>query len=116
MPIPAGFDNTVILVNATPVAASDINTEIATQNAADYVVSSIEFIDADNVALLFMKNDIATYGYSIDQKVNLVAANQAAVDADKAAEVVNGYWPTGIFVTPGGDLLVLYQLLDEAPL
>lgn len=116
MPIPAGFDNTVILVSATPVAASDINTEIAAQNGNDYAVSSMEFIDADNVALLFLKMDSATYGYPLDQKVNQVAATQAAIDADKAAEIANGYWPTGIFVTPGDDLLILYQLLDAVPL
>jgi uncharacterized membrane protein YdbT with pleckstrin-like domain len=116
MPIPAGFNNTVRYVTNTPVAAADINAEIATQNGADYAVSSIEFINANEVVLLFLKMDSSIYGYSLSQKVNLVAANQAAIDADKAAEIVNGYWPTGMFITPAGALLILYQLLDEAPL
>jgi hypothetical protein len=72
-------------------------------------------VDANTVALLFVKQD-AIYGYTTEQKVNLVAANQSAIDSDKATEIANGYWPTGIFVTPGGGLLVQYALLDPAPL
>lgn len=111
MPIPTGFNNTVRLVSATPVVAADINTELATQNSAGYSMTSLVFIDSDNAALLFVKQD-ATYAEIGPQKVNLVAASQAAIDADKATEIATGYWPTGMFVTPGGDLLICYQQLE----
>ncbi len=110
MPVPPGFDNTVRRVNATPVAASDINTEISTQNTAGYYLTDIKFTDADNAFLLFVK-DFADTLYP--QKVNEVTQTQVALDADKTTEVADGYWPTGVFTTPGGALLVLYQQLDE---
>lgn len=111
MPIPSGFDNTVRHVNATPIAASDINTELTTQNGAGYWCTDIKFSTADDAFLVFVKTDESTYGYPMLQKVNLVTQSQAALDADKATETANGYWPTGVFITPGGDLLVLYNQL-----
>lgn len=110
MPIPLGFDNTVIRVNATPVTAADLNTAISTQNTAEYYVTDIKFTDADNAFLLCAK-DLAEDTQL--QKVNLVTQTQAAIDADKATEIADGYWPTGVFSTPGYDLLILYQQLDE---
>lgn len=110
MPVPPSFDNTVRVVTGSPVGATEINAELTTQNAAGYWLMSMEFVDTDTALLLFGKND-ASYGYTADQKVNLVAATQVAMDADKATETFDGYWPTGLFVTPGGDVLVLYQLI-----
>jgi len=110
MPVPPGFDNTVIVVTGSPVGPTEINAELATQNAAGYWMMSMEFVDANTALLLFGKND-ASYGYTADQKVNAVAATQVAMDADKATETFDGYWPTGLFVTPGGSALVLYQLI-----
>lgn len=108
MPIPTGFDNKIRRVTASPVAASDLNTEIAAQNTAGYWISDIKFTDANNAFLLVAKSfDTTTWG----QKVNLVTQTQAALDADKATEEGNGNYPTGVFVTPGGGLLVLYQQL-----
>lgn len=114
MPVPPGFDNTVRLVTGSPVGATEINAELATQNTANYWMTSLEFIDANNALLLFVKQDPA-YITTQPQKVNLVTASQAALDADKATETADGYWPTGIFVTPSGATLVLYQLIDEIP-
>ena len=115
MPIPSGFDNMARLVTGSPVGASDINAELATQNAASYWMTSLEFIDANTSVLLFGKFN-AAYGYTALQKVNAVTASQAAIDADKATEIAGGYWPTGLFVTHGGALLILYQLLVESVL
>jgi hypothetical protein len=114
MPIPSGFDNMVRLVTGAPISATEINAELATQNAAKYWMTSLEFIDANNAVLLFGRM-AEVYGFTALQKVNLVAATQLAIDADKATEIAGGYWPTGLFITPGG-LLILYQLLDESVL
>jgi hypothetical protein len=114
MPIPPGFDNTIRAVTGSPVGATEINAELATQNAAGYWMTSLEFVDANTALLTFVKND-TIYGYTADQKVNAVAANQSALDADKATETADGYWPTGVFVTPGGVALVQYQALDSVP-
>lgn len=113
MPIPAGFDNSVILVTGSPVGAAAINAELSTQNAAEYWATSIEFVDANNALILFCKFDAAAYGYMQAQKVNLVTATQVAIDADKATETASGWWPTGIFVTPGGATLILYQRIGS---
>lgn len=114
MPIPSGFDNTIRVVTGSPVGATEINAELATQNAAGYWMTSLEFVDANTALLTFVKNN-AAYGYTADQKVNQVAANQSAMDADKATEILTGFWPTGTFVTPGGVALVQYQALDTIP-
>lgn len=114
MPIPAGFDNTVRLVSAVPITAAALNAEIATQNAAQFWVTDIKFIDDDNATLLFVKTDFGTLGYDAEQKVNNVAVTQGAIDADKAAETPDGYWPTGMFPAPDGTLFILYQLLDPS--
>lgn len=115
MPTPPGFDNKVIRVT-TPTAAN-INTELAAQNLELYWATSIEFLPDESAAfILFCKTATALFGNPFNQKVNQVAANQAAIDADKAAELPLGFWPTGIFITPGGSLFILYQQLDEVPL
>jgi hypothetical protein len=110
MASPPSFNNTVILVTGSPVGASEINAELVTQNVAGYWMTSLEFVDANNAVLLFVKNNTA-YTPAKDQKVNAVAVSQAAIDADKATEIASGWWPTGIFVTPGADLLILYSEL-----
>lgn len=115
MPIPANFDNTVRVVTGSPVGATEINAELTTQNGAGYWLTSLVFVDANTALLLFVKTDVIV-GYGSPQKVNLVAANQAAMDADKVAETPGGYWPTGFYVTPGGDALVQYQQLDQSSL
>jgi hypothetical protein len=110
MPIPTGFDNKVIRVTASPVTASDLNTEIAAQNGDDFYMTNLMFTDANNAFLLFAKN-LGGTGTTWSQKVNEVTQTQAALDADKATEEGNGNFPTGLFVTPGGGLLVFYQQL-----
>jgi len=109
MPIPTGFDNTVRHVSGSPVGATEINAELVTQNTADYYMTALVFTGANDAFLLFAKNldPNVTWG----QKVNQVAGNQTALDADKATEEGNGNYPTGVFVTPGGNLLVFYQQL-----
>lgn len=114
MPIPTGFDNTVRLVTGAPVGASEINSELATQNGAGYWMTALTFIDANTASLLFVKVD-TTYVDAQPQKVNAVSANQSAADTDKAAETPDGYWPTGVFATPGGSFLILYQQIDPPP-
>lgn len=108
MALPPSFNNTVRIVTGTPVGTAEINAELATQNLAGYWATSIEFIDEDTAAILFVKNN-SIFGYDAPQKVNQVTASQVAVDADKTAETALDYWPTGIFVTPGGNFLILYQ-------
>lgn len=110
MPIPTGFNNQVRRVTASPVTASDINTEISAMNADDFYMTDLKFTDANNAFLLFAKNLDASITWS--QKVNEVTQTQAALDADKATEEADGNYPTGVFVTPGGALLVFYQTLQ----
>lgn len=119
MPITPTFDNTVVHINNSPIGAANVNATIAIWNAAGYWFTDLKFINASNAVALFVKMD-AIYGYTQPQKVNEVDYDQAALDADKAAEILNGYWPTGIFIRPIGDeidiiVLVHYQLLDQAP-
>lgn len=119
MPITPTFDNTVVHIEGNPIGAADVNATIAIWNAAGYWFTSLEFINAGNALALFVKMD-AIFGYTQPQKVNEVDYLQPALDADKAAEIVNGYWPTGIFIRPIGDeidiiALIHYQLLDQAP-
>lgn len=104
------FDNKVTIVTATPVTAADLNTAIATLNAAGYWVSFIQFVDANTAALLAILTNVTAYGNPATQKVNQVAANQAAVDADKTTEAALDYLPTGLSLTPGGALLIIYTL------
>jgi hypothetical protein len=104
------YDNKVTIVTATPVTVSDLNTAIAALNSDKYWATIIQFIDANTAAILANFFNGASFGYSADQKVNQVAANQSAVDADKAAEALNDYMPTGLSLTPGGDFLILYTL------
>lgn len=114
MPTPPGFNNHVRRID-TPTAAN-LNTEIAAQNLAEYWLTDIKFLDEDTAFLLFCKNSQSILGISYNQKVNEVAADQWSIDADKTTEQAIGYWPTGIFPTPGGTLLIGYTHLDEPPL
>lgn len=114
MPTPPGFNNTLRLI--APATLADLNLELATQNAAAYWCTDIRFVDASTAVLLFVHTDVAAYGYPTTQKLNLVAATQAVLDADKTTEQGLGYWPTGSVVTPDGELYVLYQLLNVGPL
>jgi hypothetical protein len=104
------YDNKVIIVTGSPVTVSDLNTAIAGANSDQYWVQYVQFIDANTAALLANFYNGASFGFDATQKVNQVAANQAAVDADKAAEALNDYMPTGLSLTPGGDFLILYTL------
>lgn len=113
MPIPTGFDNKVTYLTASPVAAADLNGVLTTANGAGYWCSDIKFAD-DNTALMLFGKMSAIYGYSAPQKVNEVGLSQGALDADKAAQVLLGYWPTGVFPRPDGTLFVLYQLIDDS--
>lgn len=110
MAAPPSFNNTVILVTGSPVGTTELNAEITTQNTAGYWITSIEWKDANNALTLFVKSNY-TFAPTAAQKVNLVTATQAAIDSDKATEIANGWWPTGIFITPGGALLILYTEL-----
>jgi hypothetical protein len=109
MPIPTGFDNQVRHISGSPVGASELNTEIAAMVDDDYYLTDLKFTDEDNAFLLFAKNldPNVTWG----QKVNEVAGNQTALDADKATEEGNGFYPTGVFTSPNGTLFVFYQQL-----
>lgn len=110
MAVPIGFDNKIRLVVGSPVGADEINGELATQNAVGYWMTSLEFLGANNCLMLFCKTG-AEVPETAPQKVNLVAVSQSAINADKNAEESGGFWPTGVFITPGGDLLVFYQQL-----
>jgi len=112
MPIYPTFNNKIIYITASPVAASDINSVLATQNTAGFWATDIRFTSANDAFILFVKTNTGAYGDSADQKVNLISGNQAALDADAGIEAGAGYYPTGIFPTPGGSLLVFYTLLD----
>lgn len=106
-PLPSGFDNKVRIVTNTPVVAADINAELTAQFALNYWCFNIIFTDADNAFMIFGRfNDLVE---GAPQKVNLVAQTQAAIDADKTTQLIDGYYPTGLFATPDGDLLILYS-------
>lgn len=109
MPLATGFDTKVRLVTNSPVAAADINAEISTQNAAGYACGSIVFSDDDNALLFFTRAGDAPLDQVFPQKVNLVGLSQAALDADKATETADDWWPTGVFTTPAGLVFVLYS-------
>lgn len=119
MPININTDSFVRLVEGSPIGAAEVNAEITTQNAAGYWFSDMKFINSANALLFFVKYH-GIFLYPQPQKVNEVDYVQAALDADKAAEILNGYWPTGIFIRPLGDEidalpLIHYQRLDEVP-
>lgn len=119
MPIPLNFDNTVKLVEGSPITTVECNAMITTMNAAGFWFTDMKFINTANALMLFVKMD-AIYGYTQAQKINEVDYTQAALDADKAAEIINGWWPTGIFIRPIGDEIdptpfIHYQRLDELP-
>lgn len=115
MPVPPGFNNKVIICE--PVTAADLNAVIATQNAAGNWLTDIKIMDATGAALLFCVNYNAAYGYTALQRVNLVLFMQANLDADAAAQLIDGYVPTGMFLDPTtpGAVYVLYQLLVDSP-
>lgn len=112
MPIPTGFDNSVLL--AESASEIHINTLLDDRNTAGYWCTSMEIQDNDTALLLFVKSDYATAGYSAAQKVNAVNIDQGDLDTDKATEATAGYWPTGIFLNPDnpGTVFVLYSLLN----
>lgn len=111
MPTPPGFNNHVRKVDANQTA---INDELASKNLDQYWATDIKFIE-DSAYLLFVKNQLALFGETFNQKVNVVSQSQAALDADKTTEQASGYWPTGIFPAPDGTLFILYQQLDSPP-
>ena|SRR5687767_3226441 len=108
MPLPTGFDTTIRLVTNTPIGAADLNGEISARNAAGYACGDIKFIDDDNALLFFTRAGDDPLDNVLPQKVNLVAMSQVALDADKATETANDYWPTGFFITPAGLIFVMY--------
>lgn len=108
MPLPTGFDTMVRLVSNVPIAAADLNGEIATQNGNGYACSGITFLDDDNALLVFIRAGDPPLDAVLPQKVNLVAATQVALDADKAAEVAGDNWPTSAYTTPAGLVFVMY--------
>lgn len=118
MPIPTGFDNKVVVVS--PITATDLNTALTTLNAAGYWVTDLRLSTSGDALLLACKTNTGAgaYGYTADQKVNLVDIDQTALDADKATETGDGYWPTGIFIDPADDtqVFVLYSQLEVVAL
>lgn len=106
------YNNLVRAVTSTAIA---INAEIATQNAANYLVSAIAFNAADVAFLLFTLNSYPDLVATNPQKVNAVGSTQGDVDADIAAEALNGNVPSGVFADPGaGQFFILYQQLNDA--
>lgn len=108
MPVPSGFDTKVRLVSNTPIAASDLNTEISTQNGAGYTMIDLKFLDDDNAFLTFIRAGDPPLDAVTPQKIKLVAANQAALDLDNATEQALGYYPLVTYTTPAGLLFVQY--------
>jgi hypothetical protein len=109
MPLITGFDTKVRHVTNTPVGAADLNTEITTQNGNGYACGAIVFTDDNNALLFFTRAGDAPLDQVFPQKVNQVAATQVALDADKATEAGNDYYPTAVFTTPAGLLFVMYS-------
>jgi len=109
MPLPTGFDTKVRLVSNTPVGAAQLNAEITTQNGNGYACGAIAFVDDDNALLFFTKAGDGDLANVYPQKVNQVAATQVALDADKATEAGNDYFPTSVYTTPAGVVFVMYQ-------
>lgn len=105
------YNNRVRAVTNTALA---INAEIATQNAADYLVSAITFNAADVAFLLFTLNASPELVATAPQKVNAVGNTQGDIDTDTAAEALDGNVATGVFADPGtGQFFILYQQLNE---
>lgn len=103
-------------VRAVASTATDINAEIAAQNAEDYLVSAVTFNAADVAFLLFTLNSYPEVVPTTAQKVNAVGPTQADIDTDTAAEAEDGNVPTGVFADPGsGQFFILYQQLNDAP-
>lgn len=109
MPLPTGFDTKVVLVTNTPVGAADLNAELTAENAAGYACGSIVFTDDDNALMFFTRAGDDPLDNVFPQKVNQVTMSQVAIDADKATEVANDYYPTAIFTTPAGLLFIMYS-------
>lgn len=112
----SSFYNNVIRVTTNNATA--MNAEIATQNAADFLLTNIVFDASTRALLLFVSNAGASYVPTAPQKVNLLpGSTQTDVDTDTAAEAPAGYVPTGLFFDPATDnLYIAYQLLNDSSL
>lgn len=108
MPLPTGFDTKVVHVTNTPVGAADLNAEISSGNAGGYACGAIAFADDDNALLFFTRAGDDPLDNVFPQKVNQVTVSQVAIDADKATEAANDYYPTATFTTPAGLLFIMY--------
>lgn len=108
------YDNKIRVVNSN---ATDLNTEITTQNAANYWLQRVEFDEAGLAVMLFTKMSSAAFENPAPQKINELDIDQTDIDADIAAETPNGYYPTGIFidVNTAAKVWILYQQLEVPP-
>lgn len=107
MPIPTGYSALVRIVDDN---ATDINTELSTQNGNGFWCSGMVFDGAGNALLHFAKYETGSFG-SNAQKVNAVNSNQTDINTDITSEDANGYIPTGVFFI-GTQALIFYSLLD----
>lgn len=107
--MPVGYYDNIVRVVADNLAA--VNAEIATQNAANYWLQNGALEHPDNVVLLFTKFDTTYFNNPAPQKFNEVDVDQTDIDADIAAEALNNYAPTGVFIASlgAGRLWILYQ-------
>jgi hypothetical protein len=116
MPLPTGFDTKITLLTATPIADTDINSILTTQNAAGYACGAITFVDDDNALLFFTRAGDAPLDQVIPQRVAEVAMTQLALNAEKAAQEADGYYTTSVFVVPvSGTVFVMYSGFNAAP-
>lgn len=107
MPVPTGFQNKV---RVTGLTTTDINAELASQNAAGWWLTDLRFTPGLGQAVLLLVNTSnPAYAATVPQKVNAVDIDQAAIDADIATEFVDHNWPTGIFVYDDATVYVLYS-------
>lgn len=76
---------------------------------------SVAIMDSTEAALLFAKNFADTYGYSAPQRMRLLDLDQSTIDTENAAQLTDGYVPTGMFLDPStpGAVYINYQLLAE---
>lgn len=116
MPIPPGFDNRVRVLSSVDTAT--LNAELTTQNTAGYWFTNMMIDSSGSAVLLFSKSDFGILGFNGQQKMNQLSIDQEDIDHDAAAEVEDGYYPTGIFVDPTQptQVFVAYSLLSSGAL
>lgn len=105
------LDNSIRVVNGSPITEAELNTEITNQNTNGRWITDIKFASED-LALITAVKTQGIAGWTSTQHVNqFTGPNQAILDADAFTEEADQFYPTGVFTSPNGTVFVLYQYL-----